>query len=257
MDEIINAYDFTIEDAIPIVEKIHQDIHKGLSGQKSVMAMIPSYTDIPFGDEKGVYMTIDLGGTNIRCTLTNLQSGTLLYWGKEFRASGVIGEDVVMLLQNALNAESLDWVRVIAMSNDTIGVLNCLRMGNDTACISLIVGTGTNASYREDIANMQNLSNVPELLDHMCINMELGEINLFPKTQEDEELCAQSKNQDSAAQCTHPKYLYPLVARLISPDPPDVELYHIPRSTSVGLCVITAAEKSRLYRSTTNLLAGL
>ncbi|KAK2956072.1 Hexokinase [Blattamonas nauphoetae] len=448
MDEIINAYDFTIEDAIPIVEKIHQDIHKGLSGQKSVMAMIPSYTDIPFGDEKGVYMTIDLGGTNIRCTLvsiknkeveilseesttidptiptgdelfstlakfvrsfldhysapiprsidgtlptgfsfsfpthqTNLQSGTLLYWGKEFRASGVIGEDVVMLLQNALNAESLDWVRVIAMSNDTIGVLNCLRMGNDTACISLIVGTGTNASYREDIANMQNLSNVPELLDHMCINMELGEINLFPKTQEDEELCAQSKNQDvqTLSKQTSGKYLpilltfglsralneklilpslepphgqewfsepfsiddiremdfdssktkhivnstfkshvalktvpdlnetecsfiqrlcraimkrssmliatslaaiivhlerctmhtskisvsydgkiitsYPnysknvlnstkaLVARLISPDPPDVELYHIPRSTSVGLCVITAAEK--------------
>ncbi|KAK2956079.1 Hexokinase [Blattamonas nauphoetae] len=204
------------------------------------MAMIPSYTDIPFGDEKGVYMTIDLGGTNIRCTLfvrsfdhysapiprsidgtlpTGFSSRSqptrqtfsqaLFYWGKEFRASGVIGEDVVMLLQNALNAESLDWVRVIAMSNDTIGVLNCLRMGNDTACISLIVGTGTNASYREDIANMQNLSNVPELLDHMCINMELGEINLFPKTQEDEELCAQSKNQDvqTLSKQTSGKYL--------------------------------------------------
>jgi hexokinase len=67
------------------------EIELGLNGQDSSLEMIPAFTgyvllknfrififislDIPRGNETGVYMAIDFGGTNLRCLLLKFESG--------------------------------------------------------------------------------------------------------------------------------------------------------------------------------------
>ena len=49
-----------------IIEDFHRDMRKGLEGKKSSLKMIPEYVKRPSGKEKGVFLAIDLGGTNFR-----------------------------------------------------------------------------------------------------------------------------------------------------------------------------------------------
>jgi len=42
------------------------EMEKGLTGRKSSLKMIPTYVRRPTGDEKGVFIALDLGGTNFR-----------------------------------------------------------------------------------------------------------------------------------------------------------------------------------------------
>lgn len=49
-----------------IISDFHSEMRKGLEGKKSSLKMIPEYVKRPSGREKGVFLAIDLGGTNFR-----------------------------------------------------------------------------------------------------------------------------------------------------------------------------------------------
>ncbi|OMH83315.1 Hexokinase-1 [Zancudomyces culisetae] len=57
-----------------IIKEFHQEMDNGLKGKESSLPMIPSYvTKRPTGKEKGSYLALDLGGTNLRVCLVQLK----------------------------------------------------------------------------------------------------------------------------------------------------------------------------------------
>ncbi|XP_040200338.1 hexokinase-3 isoform X2 [Rana temporaria] len=105
------------------------------------------------------------------CKQTSLDQGILISWTKGFSASGCVGEDVVRLLREAANRKNNHDFRVVALVNDTVGTMMSCGY-DDTACeIGLIVGTGTNACYMEEMRNVEVLEGGE---GRMCINMEWG-----------------------------------------------------------------------------------
>lgn len=73
----------------------------------------------------------------------SLSSGNLIAWTKAFSASGVVGKDVVKLLDEKMKALDLN-IRVTALINDTCGTLiaGCYQQKTDQCRIGLILGTG-------------------------------------------------------------------------------------------------------------------
>ena len=49
-----------------IVEDFAEELEAGLSGRKSSLAMMPAFIGRPSGRERGVYLSLDFGGTNVR-----------------------------------------------------------------------------------------------------------------------------------------------------------------------------------------------
>lgn len=106
-----------------------------------------------------------------------LTRGYLHSWTKGFNCTGVVGEDVVALLKDAVGRRDDVAIDVCGILNDTTGTLmSCAWKCPDTR-IGLIVGTGCNACYVERVENA-------ELMDggggdetgkpHVVINTEWG-----------------------------------------------------------------------------------
>ena len=68
-----NCFSVKAVDILSIAEKFHDAMHKGLAGQKWPLKMLPSFLDIPSGAEKGMFLSVDFGGTNVRVSLISLQ----------------------------------------------------------------------------------------------------------------------------------------------------------------------------------------
>jgi hexokinase len=68
-----NCFSVTVPEMLAIAEKFHDAMHKGLTGQKGPLKMLPSFLGIPSGVEKGVFLSVDFGGTNVRISLISLQ----------------------------------------------------------------------------------------------------------------------------------------------------------------------------------------
>lgn len=96
---------------------------------------------------------------------TGIAAGVLLNWTKDFSAKGVVGKDVVKLLNQALSRKGLENIRVAALLNDTVGTLVACAYQNKACDIGVILGTGTNACYEE------------ETRAGMVINTEWGNFN--------------------------------------------------------------------------------
>lgn len=233
--------------------------------------MIPSFTDTPSGNESGVFLAVDFGGTNLRCLLiktelntirnkvqrsmvldpkiptgeilfstiasfivefleenksfleprpevlpvgftfsfpiqqTSIASGKLIMWTKEFVASGVVGKDVVELLHAELAKRKYEWVKVVALCNDTVGTLCASTTEHPTAKIGVILGTGSNACYQERMeaitkinqegASSSSSSSSEAASKKMIINMEWGGYDGFPSTPEDDEVNHMTRKQ--------------------------------------------------------------
>lgn len=80
---------------------------------------------------------------------TGIASGDLVCWTKGFKAKGVVGKDVVNLLEAALSKKSVKGVKVTALINDTVGTLATKSYEDKNCDIGVIIGTGTNACYAE------------------------------------------------------------------------------------------------------------
>lgn len=106
----------------------------------------------------------------------NLTSGYLLRWTKGFSAFGVEGKNVVGLLKTSLKRYfEIVQVENIVLINDTVGTLASGSFYDTNCSIGLIVGTGTNACYLENIENVLRVEpNSKRYGNLMAINTEWG-----------------------------------------------------------------------------------
>jgi len=104
-----------------------------------------------------------------------LAKAILVKWTKGFSCEGVEGTDVVQQLQEALARRGDVKIEVCAILNDTTGCLMSCAWKDSRCRIGLILGTGTNACYLEDIKNIESLNqeDFPGQ-EHMVINTEWG-----------------------------------------------------------------------------------
>jgi len=72
LSHLESIFSITIHDAQEIIDAFHQEMSSGLAGVKSSLKMIPSFVGPPKGTEKGRYLVLDLGGTNIRILAVEL-----------------------------------------------------------------------------------------------------------------------------------------------------------------------------------------
>ncbi|MFH1079452.1 MAG: hypothetical protein V1766_04190 [Pseudomonadota bacterium] len=66
LSRLESLFSVTLQDAQEITFHFHEEMRHGLEGKKSSLKMIPSFVGRPKGTEKGNYLALDLGGTNIR-----------------------------------------------------------------------------------------------------------------------------------------------------------------------------------------------
>ncbi|KAI3659941.1 hypothetical protein MP638_004968 [Amoeboaphelidium occidentale] len=133
---------------------------------------------------------------------TALDSGTLMHWNKGFTISGVVNEDVVRLLREAFERKGLN-IKIVAIVNDTVGTLvaHAYERPTDTK-IGVIIGTGSNAAYVEDVRNIPKWHPTGSSTsdgDKMIVNIEWGafdnERRVLPITKYDIELDSETENK--------------------------------------------------------------
>lgn len=103
-----------------------------------------------------------------------LKVGILERWTKDFTCPGVIGNNVVEMLQDALQRQGNVKVDVCAVLNDTTGTLAAAAHKNPLAKIGLIVGTGTNGCYVESQAKAELFDEPDRGSGKVIINLEWG-----------------------------------------------------------------------------------
>ncbi|XP_049598775.1 hexokinase-2 isoform X2 [Syngnathus scovelli] len=105
------------------------------------------------------------------CHQKEIDKSILIRWTKGFQCSGVEGHDVVQLLREAIQRQGDYDVGSIAMVNDTVGTMMSCGYRDQSCEIGMIIGTGTNACYMEE---MKNVKRVDCTQGRMCINTEWG-----------------------------------------------------------------------------------
>ncbi|XP_002734800.1 hexokinase-4-like [Saccoglossus kowalevskii] len=103
-----------------------------------------------------------------------LTSATLTAWSKDFEVSGVEGEDVYVLLQEAIKRRGDISVNVLAVINDTTGTLMSCAFEHHDCVAGLILGTGTNACYIEKLENVDIWDGDTLPPQQIIINTEWG-----------------------------------------------------------------------------------
>lgn len=106
------------------------------------------------------------------CRQTGTNQAVLLHWTKEIHTSGVVGHNVVDLLDQALAARSLSNIHPVTITNDTVSALLAAAYQDCYADIGSICGTGHNTCYLEP---------KPAKFSHpMYINIESGNFDKIP-----------------------------------------------------------------------------
>ncbi|XP_076830872.1 hexokinase HKDC1 [Brachyhypopomus gauderio] len=105
------------------------------------------------------------------CLQSKLNEGVLLSWSKNYKARGVQGTDVVQSLKQAINNVGGVDVDVLALVNDTVGTMMTCGYDDQHCEVGVIVGTGTNACYMEELRHIDLVEGDE---GRMCINTEWG-----------------------------------------------------------------------------------
>jgi len=121
-------------------------------------------------------------------------AGVLIRWNKDFAVRGAVGKDVVGLLNGQLLARGLPDLRITALVNDTVGTLVCRGYSDRHCDVGLILGTGTNACYREDLAKIGKWKGPKSAGEKMIINIEWGDFDQIKTSPYDKLLDRQSAN---------------------------------------------------------------
>ncbi|CAF0923065.1 unnamed protein product [Brachionus calyciflorus] len=243
IEHILGKFKLSKEYLNKVMELMLEEMHKGLdpvTHDKADIKMFPTYVrSLPDGTEKGDILALDLGGTNFRVLLINLDSGDikvkskvflipqsimtgsgiqlfdhiakcvagfmnaekliqnnkeyplgftfsfpchqkglasaiLATWTKGFDCSGVVGNDVVEMLQEAIDRRGDIRVKVLALVNDTVGTLMASAYNDQNTKIGLILGTGSNACYVENLDNVKTWDGDRNDPKQVIINMEWG-----------------------------------------------------------------------------------
>ncbi|CAF1317080.1 unnamed protein product [Rotaria sp. Silwood1] len=132
------------------------------------------------------------------CQQEGLASARLTTWTKGFNCSGVVNEDVVKLLQDAINEKHIN-AKCVALVNDTVGTLMSCAYKDPSTAIGLILGTGTNACYIENLDKVGTWNGNYNEPKQVIINTEWGAFGdngclNFIRTKYDEEVDISSIN---------------------------------------------------------------
>jgi hexokinase len=73
---VLRSFEVDRDCMLRIAMLFKKSMEEGLKGEKSCLKMIPSYVGKPTGKEKGTFMTMDMGGTNLRCTKFKINDGS-------------------------------------------------------------------------------------------------------------------------------------------------------------------------------------
>jgi len=172
-----------------------------------------------FLSRRGLAGPFDLGFTfSFPIRQLGIDRGELIIWTKGWAAAGVVDRDVVALLNRALAREGLERVRVVSLNNDTTGT-QVARAYFDFACdAGCILGTGTNACYRELTAAVgKPLGTYAG--EAMIVNMESGNFNReLPRNRFDALLDGNSENpgEQGEEKMVSGKYLGELVRLVVA-----------------------------------------
>ncbi|XP_031163929.2 hexokinase-2-like [Sander lucioperca] len=116
--------------------------------------------------------TLPLGFTfSFPCEQKEIDKSILIRWTKGFNCSGVEGKDVVKLLKEAIRRRGDYDIGSVAMVNDTVGTMMSCGYKDQSCEIGMIIGTGTNACYMEEMRNVRRVEGED---GRMCINTEWG-----------------------------------------------------------------------------------
>ncbi|XP_050563341.1 hexokinase type 2 isoform X8 [Spodoptera frugiperda] len=102
-----------------------------------------------------------------------LTKGILQRWTKGFSCSGVVGEDVVQGLKDAIARRGDLSLTVMGILNDATGTLMSCAHKNPNCRIGIIIGTGSNACYVEKTENCELFDGAPGKPE-LLINTEWG-----------------------------------------------------------------------------------
>lgn len=124
----------------------------------------------------------------------------MVTWTKGFNCDGVVGEDVVQLLKDAIARRGDVAIDVCAILNDTTGTLMSCAWKNHNCKIGLIVGTGCNMCYVERVEEAELFEGASNGKTHMLINTEWGAFGdngalEFVRTRYDREIDEHSINR--------------------------------------------------------------
>ncbi|CCJ30063.1 unnamed protein product [Pneumocystis jirovecii] len=152
-----------------------------------------------FLKEHKIEENIQLGFTfSYPCKQDRINHGILKNWTKEFNVKNVEGHDVVELFVKAIKKENI-LVDVAVLINDTAGTLIASNYVDSETKLSVIYGTGSNASYMEQVKYIPKIHhmNLPPDLP-IVINCEWGafdkEKQVLPCTKYDIQLDLESKH---------------------------------------------------------------
>ncbi|KAG5880593.1 hypothetical protein JTB14_002399 [Gonioctena quinquepunctata] len=128
-----------------------------------------------------------------------LTIGYLERWTKGFNCSNVVGNDVVQMLNEAIDRRGDISISVMAILNDSTGTLMSCAWLNHQCRIGAIVGTGSNACYVEKQANAKTWQDVDKGSGNVLINLEWGAFGDdgaldFVRTEYDEDIDRNSVN---------------------------------------------------------------
>ncbi|KAI8068798.1 hexokinase-domain-containing protein [Thamnidium elegans] len=262
VNKIVDTFTVSDERLIKIADQFVREMEKGLDHQGATIAMIPSFVaGRCTGNERGTFMALDLGGTNLRvCHVTllgngehtirqqkyvvseelktgpmrnlcdfiadcvdsfltengtidsdstiqlgytfsfpvlqtSINRGVLKQWTKGFNCSGAVGKDVTILLQDSFRRKNIN-VNIAAIVNDTVGTLMAYAYKHPDTTMGVIMGTGFNASYYEDMNKVKKWTGKTD--QEMVINMECGafdcERRVLPLTVYDNKMDRESIN---------------------------------------------------------------
>ncbi|CAF4801622.1 unnamed protein product [Pieris macdunnoughi] len=127
-----------------------------------------------------------------------LTKGLLQRWTKGFSCSGVVGEDVVQGLKDAIARRGDLKLSVMGILNDATGTLMSCAFKNPHCRIGIIIGTGSNACYVEKTENCEIFDGEPGKSE-LLINTEWGAFGDdgtldFVRTEFDREIDTKSIN---------------------------------------------------------------
>ncbi|XP_045616987.2 hexokinase-1 isoform X1 [Procambarus clarkii] len=105
----------------------------------------------------------ELGGRNFQLGFTfsfpmtqkSLDVGILVSWTKSFNCPGVVGEDAVRMLNDAIRRRKDLGITVTAVLNDTTGTLVMGAYMNKSCALGMILGTGCNGCYIEKVERIE------------------------------------------------------------------------------------------------------
>ncbi|XP_036291714.1 hexokinase-2 isoform X4 [Pipistrellus kuhlii] len=167
--KILESLKLSQEQLLEVKKRMKLEMERGLSKETHAVApvkMLPTYVcATPDGTEKGDFLALDLGGTNFRVLLVRVRNGK--------RRGVEMHNKIYAIPQEVMHGtgdEEFD-LDVVAVVNDTVGTMMTCGYEDPRCEVGLIVGTGSNACYMEEMRNI-------ELVDgeegRMCVNMEWG-----------------------------------------------------------------------------------